>query len=167
MEIVTGMRKKQGAGPKLKDFSQIRLDGKRPIDQNWQRNCHEHRVLSEGEINGHNIGIACGPASGCIVLDIDDPEAFKATCKKNGWTVPDTYTVQTGSGKPHYYFQYPQDGEKYGNKSYPSMGFDTRGLGGQVVAPGSIHPDTGTITSILPLFGTVFQILLTPGGFVL
>lgn len=128
---------------KVKDFSLILLNGKVPIEKGWQRYCTEKGFLPLDSLNGHNVGIACGPASRCIVLDIDDLEAFPATCEKNGWRVPETYTVETGSGKPHYYFRYPQDGRDYGNKACASMGFDIRGKGGQVVAPGSIHPDTG------------------------
>ncbi|MBD3337822.1 MAG: AAA family ATPase, partial [Candidatus Lokiarchaeota archaeon] len=36
-----------------------------------------------------------------------------------------------------------------GNKSCKKKGFDIRGLGGQVVAPGSIHPDNGECYEIL------------------
>ena len=125
------------------DFSLILLDGKVPIEKGWQRFCEEKRTLSKSKRDGHNIGIACGPASGCIVLDVDDPEKFKETCEKNGWLSPETRTHETGRGLPHYFFEYPQDGRDYGNKSCKSMGFDIRGKGGQVVAPGSIHPDTG------------------------
>lgn len=133
----------KSTGPRPEDFSQILLNGKKPIEDGWQRYCVEKRRLSREQVNGHNVGNTCGPASDCIVLDIDHLKVFKAACKQNGWTVPETYTVQTGSGTPHCYFKYPQDGEKYGNKSFPKQGFDIRGIGGQVVAPGSIHPDTG------------------------
>jgi putative DNA primase/helicase len=38
---------------------------------------------------------------------------------------------------------YPGNGTPYGHKSFKKYGFDLRGVGGQAVAPGSIHPDTG------------------------
>ncbi|WP_419659687.1 hypothetical protein Dvar_00120 [Desulfosarcina variabilis str. Montpellier] len=136
------MSKTSGTGPKPEDFSQILLNGKRPIEKGWERYCEEKRVLSPDQINGHNVGNATGPASGCIVLDIDDHAAFDATCNKEGWTTPNTYTVETGSGGRHLYFQYPKAGN-YGNRACKAQGFDIRGTGGQVVAPGSIHPDTG------------------------
>lgn len=129
-------------GPKLEDFSQVLLDGKKPIERGWQRYCTEKRVLTKAQTKGHNLGIACGPASGVLVLDIDHPGAFESACHRNGWKLPDTYTVRTGSGKPHFYFSYPENGE-FGNKSFQQQGFDIRGNGGQVVAAGSKHPETG------------------------
>ena len=129
--------------PQLADFSIIKLNGKVPIKKNWTRYCIEKSPLRLDQANGHNVGVCCGPASGCLVLDVDGLEKFKKACRENSWTVPETFTVETGSGKPHYYFLYPHDGATYGNKSLQRRGFDIRGVGGQVVAPGSIHPDTG------------------------
>jgi hypothetical protein len=140
---MTRIENSQPTGPNPEDFSRILLNGKVPIERDWQQYCVQKRILSKGQIDSHNVGNTCGPASNCIVLDIDDPVAFQTICEKNDWTVPATFTVQTGSGKPHYYFRYPKDGREYGNKACASMGFDIRGRGGQVVAPGSIHPDTG------------------------
>ncbi len=140
---MTGIENSQLTGPKPEDFSQILLNGKKPIENGWERYCVEKRSLSKGQLNSHNVGNTCGPASGCIVLDVDNLAAFQAVRERYRWTVPETYTVETGSGKPHYYFQYPQDGKDYGNKARPQMGFDVKGKGGQVVAPGSVHPDTG------------------------
>ena len=50
---------------------------------------------------------------------------------------------ETGSAKPRFYFQYPDTGKTRGNKAYKKLGFDISGTGGQVAAPGAIHPDTG------------------------
>ena len=130
-------------------FSLIPLDGKRPIEANWQRFCTIRRAFKKEDFEGKNAGICCGPASGLLVLDVDDPEAFTAIVESQGLSLPETMQVQTGSGKPHYYFRYPDDGRTYGNKGFKhpvfprQTIFDVRGAGGQVVAPGSIHPDTG------------------------
>jgi len=127
-----------------KRFSLIRLTGKVPIEKAWELYCKTKRSFDEiAFIPNDNAGVACGPASGVIVLDIDDCEAFKKVCKEKTWAIPVTYTVQTGSGKPHFYFQYPDSGKTYGNRAFKKLGFDIRGDGGQVVALGSIHPDTG------------------------
>lgn len=142
-QTVTGLKNSQPTGAELDGFSLILLDGKKPIEKDWQQHCTKKRSLPLERLNGQNVGIACGPASGCIVLDIDNPQVFRKTCEKNGWTVPETRTHETGRGMPHYLFKYPQDGSDYGNKTCASMGFDIRGKGGQVVAPGSVHPDTG------------------------
>ena len=119
--------------------------GKRPLEKDWQRWCEKRRPFSEINHKG-NIGITTGPASGVIVLDIDDLEQFKRICEEKSLTVPETFTVRTGGGGEHKYYIYPTDGNRYGNRSHrlDKVGvFDVRGIGGQVVAPGSVHLETG------------------------
>jgi hypothetical protein len=135
-------------------FSLIPLQGKVPIEKDWTRYCVEKRSFPRAELEGRNAGVTCGPASGVLVLDVDAPEIFSRVCKEKGWDLPPTLTVTTGSGRPHYYFAYPKDGETYGCRACKSEGYDVRGLGGQVVAPGSCHPQTGKLYTIgkdLPL----------------
>ena len=135
-------------------FSLIPLEGKTPRESHWERWCREKRQFKEqdfltptGDIK--NAGIACGPASGIIVIDEDEPEKFKSLCQQNGWQLPETFTIQTGSGKTHRYYEYLNDDREYGCRSFKDAKnarqtiFDVKGVGGQVVAPGSIHPDTG------------------------
>jgi hypothetical protein len=131
-------------------FSLIPLKGKVPIGQGWQKWCEEKKPFNPNEFEGKNAGIACGPASGIIVLDIDETAKFKTECEKQGWETPGTMTVKTGSGKYHLYYAYPTNGHKYRCTSYKLTDgngkitlFDVRGIGGQVVGPESIHPDTG------------------------
>jgi len=132
----------------LENLSRIPLNGKKPILTNWQQWSYRIRPYDPAEFKGRNTGIVCGPASNRLVLDVDDPQRFQDTCREKGWNIPETLTIETGTGKPHYYFTYPNNGRPYGNKSFGekaklNYGFDLRGAGGQVVAPGSIHPDTG------------------------
>ena len=76
-------------------------------------------------------------------------DLFRRKCEEFGWEVPETFTVKTGKGK-HYYYQYPSDGNKYGNcGKKETLGFDIRGIGGYVVAPGSIHDETGVEYKII------------------
>jgi|GEM_PF-2324009 len=130
-------------------LSLIPLNGKAPIEKGWQKYCQGVRIFNEQDFVGLNAGICCGPASGIMVLDIDDVSAFDTLAQANGWDGLETYTVRTGSGGLHYYFQYPTGGKGIGNRSlkHPVYNkitvFDIRGNGGQVVAAGSIHPDTG------------------------
>jgi putative DNA primase/helicase len=127
-------------------FSLIRLKGKEPVEKGWPRYCHLKRSFDEIKFRpGDNAGIACGPASGVIVLDVDDEAPFREACQQEGWTVPDTLTVRTGSGGRHHYFVYPEGEASYGNRSLKACGFDIRGVGGVAVVPGSIHPDTGSV----------------------
>lgn len=86
-----------------------------------------------------NIGVLTGPRSGVIVIDVDERKGGDVA-KLN---LPPTPTVSTGGGGWHLYFRNP-DGPKIGN-STGKLGphVDVRGAGGQVVLPGSVHPDTG------------------------
>lgn len=139
-----------------KDFpSLIPLNGKRPFEEGWQKWCQEPRPFNPEEFKGRNAGIPGGPANGVVVLDVDHVVKFNKLLKGKGSKLPETRIHLTGSGKPHYLYQYPKNGHAYGCRSFndpegetdPKTGkvikvFDVRGLGGQVVAPGSIHPDT-------------------------
>ncbi len=120
--------------------------GKRPTEKNWTEWCEERRPLSAIRYQW-SLGIATGPASGVIVLDIDNLTKFK----KLGLDVPKTFSVRTGSGGEHHFYIYPNDGQKYGNRSYANGTgiFDVRGIGGQVVAPGSVHIATGNMYEII------------------
>jgi len=133
-----------------REFSLVRMNGKKPIEKGWHKYCHDRREFDEiGFRPSDNAGIACGPASRIVVLDIDDQEIFNKVASKSGWEIGLTYTVQTGSGNLHHYFRYPQGGKRYGNKTFKKLGFDIKGLGGVIVAPGSLHPDTGEAYTIL------------------
>jgi hypothetical protein len=122
--------------------SLIPLEGKRPIEKGWQRWCREPRQFDPKEFEGRNAGIPCGPTNGILVLDIDDYKAFKALWYETHRGLRPTYCVQTGENRYHLYYQYPPDGMSYQNRSHKGV-FDVKGDGGVVVAPGSIHPDTG------------------------
>jgi hypothetical protein len=129
-------------------YSLIRVKGKIPIEKEWQNYCHQKRTFEEiGFLPGENAGIACGPASGVLVVDVDDPVLFEKISNKRHWDMPITRCHETGSGKFHFLYKYPAE-RIYNNKSCQSLGFDVRGVGGQVVAPGSIHPDTGLLYSV-------------------
>lgn len=133
-----------------KKFSLIPLNGKIPaVGKGWEKWCVQKREFNPRDFINKNAGIACGPASGVIVLDIDIASRFKELRQENEWDVPDTFTVQSQPTKFHLYFQYPHSGHVYGCRSWKETingedhsVFDVRGVGGQVVAPGSIHPDT-------------------------
>lgn len=114
---------------------------KAPIEKGWTRYCTEKNPNLP--TSRDRCGICTGPASGLLVLDVDRFEAFKAYFEREHGIPPqfDTFIVETGRGY-HIYFQYPDDGQEYTNKSFRENGFDIRGLGGQVVAPGSRHPET-------------------------
>jgi hypothetical protein len=108
-----------------------------------------------------NVGVACGP-SGLVVIDLDMPEpgqetpppewalqgvrdggdTFAVLCDRAGQGWPETYTVSTGRGGIHLYFQHPPGVELRNTQGEHGGGLgwliDTRAHGGYVVAPGSV-----------------------------
>ncbi len=122
------------------------LHGKAPILDDWQKIPPSPRHWIDSWSKKGNVGLRTGQVSGVVVIDIDTdkagvtPEDF-----------PPTVTVDTGSLKGwHLYYQAPQGQhinnragtlrDKQGNKM---PGVDLRADAGQVVAVGSLHPDTG------------------------
>lgn len=133
-------------------FSLIPLVGKIPnIGKGWEKWGLEKREFNPKEYaNGRNAGICAGPGSGVIFLDVDDFVIFSAIAKAENLDMPETYSVYTGSGHGyHNYYEYPKDGSTIPGKSvkhplFPKHTiFDIKSVGGQCVAAGSIHPDTG------------------------
>ncbi|HML53659.1 MAG TPA: AAA family ATPase [Solidesulfovibrio magneticus] len=136
---------------------------KSPVEDSWQHYCFNKRTFACEDFRGRNAGIACGVASRVIVLDIDDHDEFPLWLKENNIYSypPETFTVRSGGKSLHLYYQYPRKCEKgvvYGCKSEKNPKnkttiFDIKGWGGQVVAPGSIHPDGGmySILKNLPI----------------
>lgn len=134
-------------------FIPISLKGKQPISREWQRMTAKTAIRYIKD-DGSNIGILTGKPSGVVVVDVD---------KKNGgleyWEelvntyddLPTTFTVQTGGGGRHYYFDYDERTQTLRNssRSIDKKGIDLKTNGGQVVFPGSIHPETGEKYTIL------------------
>jgi hypothetical protein len=118
--------------------------GKHPIGNEWQRTASSEpeRVRAAWkETPWAQVGVATGPESGIWVLDVDG-EVGRASL--DAWTaengpLPETWTVQTGSGGLQLYFLWPDNlGERtLGNRAGVAPGIDVRGVGGQVVAPPS------------------------------
>ncbi len=99
------------------------------------------------------VGIACGPGSDLWVLDVDGEVGLAqldALQAAHG-ALPDTWTVQTGSGGRQLYFRWPGGDRKPTNRTKlvkaggvgAGEGIDARGDGGQVVAPPSVNRNGG------------------------
>ena len=93
-----------------------------------------------------NIGVATGSKSGIWVLDIDgEPGADELLKLEHRFgALPATVTAVTGTGGHHLYFRLPDFAGAPVMKNTASAlaaGIDTRGEGGYVVAPPSIHPN--------------------------
>ena len=99
-----------------------------------------------GAGRSYNVGIATG--GGLVVLDVDaDHSKGKfgdetlAELERQHGPLPDTWQCLTGGGGVHYYFRCEDPALTVGTGFAP--GLDYRGAGGYVVAPPSVHPDTG------------------------
>lgn len=86
-----------------------------------------------------NIGIACGKPSGIaniglLVVDLDTPDSRDALLEHG--ELPTTLAATTGRGEHHYYYA-----PRAVSTTSLVSGVDTRGDGGYVAAPPSIHPN--------------------------
>ena len=69
------------------EYSIIPIIGKTPLEPNWQKYCHTKNGPWEPDYASCDVGICCGPASGLLVLDVDDVDAFDHLAKANGFDV--------------------------------------------------------------------------------
>jgi hypothetical protein len=89
----------------------------------------------------YNVAIATGQASGLFVFDVDQkPERTIDEALGDLPVLPDAPTVETGGGGYQYFWRYPAGSDLSISGGKLGVGIDTRGNGGYVVAPPSIHP---------------------------
>jgi len=122
------------------------LKGKRPTLKGWQTAARETLAQAERWAAAGNVGIRTGDASGgLLVVDLDaakdcyDADAVKAL------QLPVTVTGITGGGGYHLFFGVPVGAELGNRTGRLPAGVDIRGTGGQVVAVGSVHPETHAV----------------------
>lgn len=88
-----------------------------------------------------NLGIACGPESGVVALDVDPRNGGDETLAELEQTrgaLPATWRFLTGGGGEHILFRHP--GRAIANSaSSLGRGLDLKGDGGYIVAPPSRH----------------------------
>jgi hypothetical protein len=122
--------------------------------QGWQNaattNPATIRQWFEGQFKDCGLGIATGEFRDryLVVIDIDDRETYKGSDTLNDLEqlhgkLPDTVEVITGSGGRHIYFltDQPIRNEASGRLG---VGIDIRAIGGQVLAPPTVHPNGRT-----------------------
>jgi hypothetical protein len=83
-----------------------------------------------------NVAIRTGDL---LVVDEDRLGALDEVATALGETIPETRVAQTASGR-HFYFSQPEGQRIRNTAGKLAEGIDTRGDGGYVVAPPSIHP---------------------------
>ncbi len=152
--------------PSLTDLAQVALSlgfvpipivGKRPILPRWQQTTAQTamRKVEDAVRTGSadNLGILTGAPSGIVVVDVDVAKGgldfWNELVAEHG--IPETFTVETGNGGRHYYFQYDDRTSTLRNATgaIKKKGIDLKTTGGQVVWVGSIHPETGRMYDII------------------
>ena len=133
----------------------LRPRSKKPIEswKEWQtRKVTEEQIEAWTEqYPGCNWAIACGAISGLIVIDVDGKDSLE-WAEKHFPLTPFSVVTGRADGGYHLFYRYPTDPmgidlvgeishtffkEKYG------VQIDFQKDGFYIVAPGSIHPDTG------------------------
>jgi hypothetical protein len=84
-----------------------------------------------------NVAVACGAISNMFALDIDAEGELRKLEEQHG-ELPPSVEVITARGR-HVWFQYPDKPVK-NTASKIAAGIDTRGDGGFVLVPPSVHP---------------------------
>lgn len=128
-----------------------RKRGKSPQHANWTRRLYDQKSIRPHMADGGNVGVRLTQAQ--LVIDVDPrhfPEGetletetnplvrLAADCGFDPYAFP---VVETGSGGLHIYMRKPGDiSVRDTHPDYDGIEFKT--LGRQVVAAGSIHPDT-------------------------
>jgi len=123
--------------------------GKHPFPPAWQTVCSNKPDSIKAwwkAFRNPNAGIVTGTKSGVVVLDIDPRhggcDSLDDLEVKNG-KLPDTATVQTGSGGLHLYFKAPKQLLRNGT-NVGGRGIDFRAEAGFVVSPKSDHVSGGS-----------------------
>ena len=111
------------------------LRGKRPFLKGWQSAPRESLQQALEWAAQGNVGLRTGQISGVVAIDVDEGgDLF-------GLELPATVTATTGGSGMHLYYRCEVPVGNSSGKLGPHI--DVRGDGGQVVFPGSVHPDTG------------------------
>ena len=132
--------------------------GKIALIGQWQRraSCDPEMIRSWARRHpGCNWGLATGPKSKIWALDVDGElgrESLSALTAQYGDDWTRTIAVETATGR-HFYFSYPSEGLIRNSASKLAPGLDTRGDGGYVIVPPSIHPTGATYQWTAPLNG--------------
>lgn len=148
---ITDSRGAQVAAPAfLRDAEFIELNGKKPAVPRWTTDPSVRFDVEEAEQRlreGRNVGVVLGDDD--LVVDVDPrhggDDSWSRLVRDLRIDASAFPTVRTGSGGLHVYMRLPKGAGRMkndlGRDGYP--GVELKCIGRQVVAPASIHPDTG------------------------
>lgn len=122
--------------------------GKRPFHNNWtEKLFHYERLIKPVSQKNYNMGIRLSKED--LIIDVDprnfpeEKDSFEAFKKELGLEkiLEENPYVVTGGGGYHIFFKKPADMSILGSiEDFEGIEFKTHGQ--QIVAAGSIHPDT-------------------------
>jgi hypothetical protein len=92
------------------------------------------------------VALPTGSVNNLFVLDVDGPDGERVTASLN---LPETFTVATREGHFQMWFRQPEGTRSKCTTRVLGPEIDTRGDGGYVIAPPSIHHETGKPYRIL------------------
>ncbi len=126
-------------------FKVIPLDGKHPFagSRGYKDGTTSRRQIKArwAEHPEANVGIVCSSVTGPIVIDVDGPEGMRAAQLLG---LPHTRTATSGRPhRQHWYFMPPLSGASVKRSLNVKPQLDILGDAGYVVAPPSLHPETG------------------------
>lgn len=123
----------------------IPIDGKVPVEKGWRRSVALPIAKAKARLKaGGNVGVRLRETD--LVIDVDPRHFAKdddpLARLTRDFALPDAPFVKTGGGGLHLYLRKPVGAEIVnGLPNYEGIEF--KSFGRQVVAAGSIHPDTG------------------------
>jgi len=120
----------------LKDlkFCRVKYKSKAPFENDWVNKPYSYNEISN--FRGENYGVLCG-YNNLAVIDCDKEELSLLVEQ----LLPETFTVETGSGGKHFYYFIPNLKKKIIlNAGEDHLG-EIQFKGQQVVGAGSIHPN--------------------------
>jgi P4 family phage/plasmid primase-like protien len=129
------------------DFRFVLINNKQkaPFEKSWQKtaNYTYDNTRLQQHITNNNYGVLGGYGN-LLIIDFDDKEFQDKYLPQ----LPDTFTVQTGSGGLHLYYNCDDPTSfKVMNQTNETLA-DIQGRGKQVVGPNSTHPN-GNIYKVI------------------
>jgi hypothetical protein len=117
--------------------------GKHPIGSGWQHRSVELQRLDDLLIRhpNANVGLRMGKQDASLALvciDVDGERLLLEALEAELGELPPTLTARTGKGS-HLIYRMPEALKSPGNRTKLAHGVDVRGMGGQIVAPPSMH----------------------------
>ncbi len=125
-----------------RDFAVFPCAKKKPLTENGFKDA----TRDEAKIRewwarwpGAQVGLPTGRRNNLFVLDLDSQQAQEYAKQ---WSLPETYGVETRPGRKQLWFSQPAEMETKCSAEILAPKIDTRGDGGYVIAPPSIHHET-------------------------